>query len=68
MTIPRRTTRRIRVGEVAVGGAAPISVQTMTKTHTREVAATLAQIERCAAVGCDLIRLAVPTADDARAL
>jgi (E)-4-hydroxy-3-methylbut-2-enyl-diphosphate synthase len=68
MTIQRRQTRQIRIGEVAIGGGAPVSVQTMTKTHTRDVSATLAQIERCAAVGCNLIRLAVPTADDARAL
>jgi (E)-4-hydroxy-3-methylbut-2-enyl-diphosphate synthase len=68
MEIQRRQTRPIRIGEVVVGGQAPVSVQTMTKTHTRDVAATLAQIETCAAVGCDLIRLAVPTADDARAL
>jgi len=68
MTIQRRQTRQIRIGEVAVGGGAPVSVQSMTKTHTRDVPATLAQIERCAAVGCNLIRLAVPTADDARAL
>jgi (E)-4-hydroxy-3-methylbut-2-enyl-diphosphate synthase len=68
MEIRRRQTRQIRIGEVAIGGGAPISVQTMTKTHTRDVAPTLAQIEACAAVGCDLIRLAVPTADDARAL
>jgi len=68
MGIQRRQTRQVRIGEVAVGGGAPISVQTMTKIHTRDVAATLAQIEACAAVGCDLIRLAVPTADDARAL
>jgi (E)-4-hydroxy-3-methylbut-2-enyl-diphosphate synthase len=68
MKIDRRKTRQVRIGEVAVGGGAPISVQTMTKTHTRDVAATLAQIEACAAVRCDIIRLAVPTEDDARAL
>jgi len=68
MDIQRRQTRQVRIGEVAVGGSAPVSVQTMTKTHTRDVAATLAQIETCAAVGCDLIRLAVPTDEDARAL
>jgi len=68
MEIRRRQTRQVRIGEVAVGGGAPISVQTMTKTHTRDVAATLGQIEACAAVGCDLIRLAVPTTGDARAL
>ncbi len=68
MTLSRRATRRVCIGEIAVGGGAPISVQTMTKTHTRDAAATLAQIEACAQLGCDLVRLAVPTADDARAL
>lgn len=68
MAVVRRRTRQVRVGEVAVGGGAPISVQTMTKTHTRDVAATLAQIEACAAVRCDIVRVAVPTEEDARAV
>ena len=68
MEIQRRQTRLIRVGTVPVGGGAPVSVQSMTKTHTRDADATLRQIEACALAGCDLIRLAVPTADDAQAL
>ncbi|MBM3333354.1 flavodoxin-dependent (E)-4-hydroxy-3-methylbut-2-enyl-diphosphate synthase [Candidatus Sumerlaeota bacterium] len=64
----RRATRQVRVGEVAVGGGSPITVQTMTKTHTHDARATLAQIEECAAAGCNLIRVAAPTADDAQAL
>jgi len=68
MEIKRRSTRQIRIGDVAVGGGAPIAVQTMAKTHTRDVAATLAQIERCAEAHCDIVRVAVPTEDDARAL
>lgn len=66
--IQRRKTRQIRIGEVAVGGGAPISVQSMTKTHTRDVEATLEQIARCAEAGCDIMRVAVPTEEDARAL
>jgi len=56
----RHITRQIRVGRVAVGGGAPVSVQTMTKTDTRDVAATVAQIREVAALGCDIVRLAVP--------
>jgi (E)-4-hydroxy-3-methylbut-2-enyl-diphosphate synthase len=68
MKIPRRPTRQIHIGNIPVGGGAPVSVQTMTKTHTRDAAATLAQIEACAAARCDIVRLAVPTDDDAAAL
>lgn len=66
--IERKPTRTVRVGPVAVGGQAPISVQSMTKTDTRDVAATLAQIRAVAAAGCDIIRLAVPDAEAAAAL
>ncbi len=65
---PRRRARMIRVGRVAVGGDAPISVQSMTKTDTRDVAATVAQIRELAAAGCDIVRLAVPDEAAARAL
>jgi (E)-4-hydroxy-3-methylbut-2-enyl-diphosphate synthase len=61
-------TRQIHVGRVAVGGGAPVSVQTMTKTDTRDVAATVAQIQTVAGQGCDIVRLAVPDATAARAL
>ena len=64
----RRATRRIRVGTLDVGGGAPVSVQTMTKTDTRDVAATAAQIRAVAAAGCDLVRVAVPDEEAARAL
>ncbi len=57
---PRRATRQIRVGDVPVGGGAPIAVQSMTNTDTADVAATLAQIHRLAAAGCEIVRLAVP--------
>ena len=61
-------TRRIQVGRVAIGGGAPVSVQTMTKTDTRDVPATLAQIAEVEALGCDIVRLAVPDEPAARAL
>ncbi len=66
--VARRATRRIQVGSVAVGGVAPISVQTMTKTDTRDVGATVAQIREVAEAGCDLVRLAVPDETAAHAL
>jgi len=58
-----RTTRQIFVGRVAVGGGAPVPVQTMTTTDPRDATATLAQIREVAAAGCDLVRVTVP--DDA---
>ena len=65
---PRSQTRAIRLGGVAIGGGAPVSVQTMTKTDTRDVAATVAQIRSVAGLGCDIVRLAVPDMAAARAL
>ena len=53
---PRRATRQIRVGNVAVGGGAPISVQSMTTTKTADVEGTLQQIYALAAAGCDIVR------------
>jgi (E)-4-hydroxy-3-methylbut-2-enyl-diphosphate synthase len=64
----RRTTRQIRVGGVAIGGGAPVSVQSMTTTQTADVAATLAQIRALAEAGADIVRLAVPNGDAAAAL
>ncbi|MDE0668288.1 MAG: flavodoxin-dependent (E)-4-hydroxy-3-methylbut-2-enyl-diphosphate synthase, partial [bacterium] len=55
-TFPRRPTRQVMVGEVAVGGGAPISVQSMTTTKTADVEATLAQIYALAAAGADIVR------------
>jgi (E)-4-hydroxy-3-methylbut-2-enyl-diphosphate synthase len=68
LPITRRQTRQIKVGSVAVGGTAPISVQTMTKTDTRDIAATVAQIREIESAGCDIVRLAVIDEDAARAL
>ncbi len=64
---PRRKTRQIRVGTVAVGGDAPIAVQSMTNTDTRDVQATVAQVNRLAEAGCEIVRLAVPDMDAVRA-
>jgi (E)-4-hydroxy-3-methylbut-2-enyl-diphosphate synthase len=60
--------RQIRVGNVAVGGGAPVVVQSMTLTPTRDVEATTAQIAALASAGCELVRCAVPKTEDAEAL
>lgn len=65
---PRRKSHRIMVGPVPVGGGAPISVQSMTNTLTANVPATLQQIAELTAAGCDIVRVAVPSQDDADAL
>lgn len=65
---PRRKTRPVRVGRYTIGGDAPIVVQSMTKTDTRDVDATLRQIEQLEAAGCEIIRMAVPDAEAARAV
>lgn len=66
--INRKKTRKIYVGNVAVGGGEPISVQSMTKTDTRDVQTTVEEIRYLESVGCEIIRLAVPDMDAARAL
>lgn len=66
--ILRRETRKIHVGNVAVGGGSPISVQSMTNTDTRDVAETVAQIKRLQDVGCEIIRVAVLDMEAAVAL
>jgi len=68
MNEPRGKTRRVQVGDVAIGGGAPVSVQSMTSTHTHQVDATLEQIHRLAAAGADLVRVAVPKQEDTAAL
>jgi (E)-4-hydroxy-3-methylbut-2-enyl-diphosphate synthase len=65
---PRRPTRQVAVGRVLVGGGAPISVQSMTTTKTTDIDATLQQIAELTAAGCDIVRVAVPSQDDADAL
>lgn len=63
--VARERTRQVMVGNVAVGGGAPVSVQSMCTTSTSDAPATLAQIERLAQAGCEIVRVAVP---DAKAL
>lgn len=63
-----RPTRRITVGNVAIGGGAPITVQSMCSTDTRDVAATVAQVRRLAEAGCEIVRCAVPDREAALAL
>jgi len=64
----KKPTRQIHIGNVAVGGDAPCSVQSMCSTDTRDVTATMAQITGLAAVGCEIVRCAVPDMDAAVAL
>ncbi len=61
----RRKTRQIHIGNVAIGGDAPIAVQSMTTTYTRDVESTVAQIHRLEDVGCEIVRVAVPEMEDA---
>ncbi|MEW1956015.1 flavodoxin-dependent (E)-4-hydroxy-3-methylbut-2-enyl-diphosphate synthase [Kineococcus sp. NPDC059986] len=65
---PRRKTRQIQVGKVGVGSDSPVSVQSMTTTPTTNINATLQQIAELTASGCDIVRVACPTNDDAEAL
>ena len=68
MERPRRETRPVQVGDVQIGGDAPVSVQSMTTTKTHEVETTLDEIERIAEAGGDIVRVAVPRPEDADAL
>ena len=65
---PRRKTRQIQLGSIMIGGDAPITVQSMTKTDTRDVEATLLQIWSLEAAGCDIVRVAVPVKEAAEKL
>src|SRR2546428_13644650 len=66
--ITRRKTRQIRLGGVEIGGDAPLTVQSMTKTDTRDVRATLLEIWALEAAGCDIVRCAVPVREAAEKL
>src|SRR5438874_8746176 len=68
MSVARRKTRQVHVGDVAVGGDAPVSVQSMTTTKTADIDATLQQIASLVAAGVDIVRVAVPHWEDAEAL
>lgn len=64
----RRHTRVVMVGDVGVGGDNPIRIQSMTTTLTKDIPATVAQIERLVAAGCEIVRVTTPTPNDARCL
>jgi len=64
----RKTTRRIKVGDVKIGGMAPITVQSMTNTFTEDVSATVSQIKRLEQAGCEIVRVAVPSEAAAEAI
>ena len=64
----RRITKAIQLGDVKIGGDAPISVQSMTKTDTRDVVSTVSQIRRMEEAGCEIVRCAVPDMEAAEAL
>ena len=64
----RRKTRQVKIGPVAVGGGAPIVVQSMAKTDTKDIEATVNQINRLEQVGCEVVRLAVPDKEAVEAL
>lgn len=68
MQIDRRKTRRIQIGSVPIGDGAPIAVQSMTSTDTRDVTATVRQIRRLERTGCEIVRLGVPDMAAARAI
>jgi (E)-4-hydroxy-3-methylbut-2-enyl-diphosphate synthase len=68
MQLPRNPTRSVRIGRVTIGGENPVAVQSMTATHTQDVAATVAQVCDLAAAGADVIRIAVDSNKDALAL
>ncbi len=65
---PRRNSTQIKIGDVAVGGNAPIVVQSMTKTNTNDIESTVSQIKRLEEAGCEIVRIAVPDEDAASAL
>ena len=64
----RKQTRKVQIGNVTIGGGAPIAIQSMTNTKTEDVTATVAQIKELTAAGCEIIRCAVPTMEAAKAL
>ncbi len=67
-SLPRRKTKPIKIGKVVVGGQAPIVVQSMTKTDSRDIVSTVKQIQRLSESGCEIVRVAVPDKEAAQAL
>jgi len=68
LDLPRNPTRAVRIGSVTIGAARPIAVQSMTATHTQDIAATVGQVNDLAAAGADIVRIAVDSTKDAEAL
>jgi (E)-4-hydroxy-3-methylbut-2-enyl-diphosphate synthase len=68
MMIQRRKTRAVKVGSITIGGDAPVSIQSMTKTDTTDIEATVRQIRALATAGCEIVRVAVPTVQATKAL
>src|SRR6478672_9436664 len=68
VSIQRKPTRAVRIGSVTIGGGHPIAVQSMTATHTQDIAATVQQVNELHAAGADVVRIAVDSARDAEAL
>ncbi|MCF8069055.1 MAG: flavodoxin-dependent (E)-4-hydroxy-3-methylbut-2-enyl-diphosphate synthase [Desulfobacterales bacterium] len=66
--INRKKTKKIRIGHVAVGGDAPVSVQSMTNTYTQDIVQTVAQVKRLEEAGCEIVRVAVPDEEAANAI
>lgn len=66
--MPRKKTRAVQVGSLTLGGDAPVLIQSMTTTHTRDVEATVDQIHQLTEAGCEMVRVATPTEADAKAL
>lgn len=64
----RRKTRQVKVGNIKIGGTAPISIQSMVKTETKEISATIKQIKRLKAAGADIVRVAIKDIKDAKAI
>ncbi len=64
----REATKKVRIGEVMIGGGSPVAIQSMTNTKTEDVEATAAQIAALERAGCEIIRCAVPTMEAAQAL
>jgi len=68
MTVKRRRTRKVRVGSIYIGGNAPVSIQSMAKTDTRDVVSTVAEIRKMIQAGCEIVRVAVKDKDAALSL
>ena len=64
----RNQTKQVKIGNVTIGGGAPVAIQSMTNTKTEDVQGTVAQIKELTAAGCEIIRCAVPTMEAAKAL